>query len=79
MLDTSTEEQLWQCIKTVAVRTVHKEVHRRAFHAMLQDQGESVTKFAPRLKAKAFLFEYEISGSCSESPEMHTYVDEEVS
>ena len=46
VVDDSTEEQLLQHIKTVAVKTVHKEVHRRAFHTMLQDQGESVTKFA---------------------------------
>ena len=79
VLDDSTEEQLLQHIKTVAVKTVHKEVHRRAFHTMLQDQGESVTKFASRLKAKAFLCEYEIPCSCCDPPKMQSYADEEVS
>ena len=30
VLDNSTEEQLLQHIKTVAAKTAHKEVHRRA-------------------------------------------------
>ena len=55
VLNSCTEAELLEHIKAVAVKTTHKEVHRMAFSTISQDQGESVTQFVSRLKAKAFL------------------------
>ena len=79
VLDECSEKQLLDHIKIVAVKSVHKEVHRRAFNSMIQDEGETVTKFAARLKAKAFLCSYKIPCTCCETPVMQSYADEEIS
>ena len=42
-LETCSEEQLLEHIKSVAVKSVHKEVHRMAFNTMSQDTGEAIT------------------------------------
>ena len=60
-LDGCTEEELLGHIKSVAVKSVHKEVHQVAFNKILQNSGESVTNYVARLKAKAFLCEFEVS------------------
>ena len=78
VLDTCTEEQLLNHIKLVAVKTVHKEVHRQVFNSMVQDNGESATKFAGRLKAQAFLCQYEIPCKCCDPAVMQNYAEEEV-
>ena len=78
VLDTCTEEQLLNHIKLVAVKTVHKEVHQQVFNSMVQDHGESATKFAGRLKAQAFLCQYEIPCKCCTPAEMQSYAEEEV-
>ena len=78
VLDTCTEEELLNHIKLVAVKTVHKEVHRQLFHSMVQDNGESATKFAGRLKAQAFLCNYEIPCKCCNPAVMQNYAEEEV-
>ena len=54
------EEQLLGYIKAIAVRGVHKEVHRAAFQGMHQQQGEMYQGYAARLKAKADLCLYVI-------------------
>ena len=78
VLDTCTEEQLLNHIKLVAVKTVHKEVHRQVFNSMVQDHGESATKFAGRLKAQAFLCQYEIPCKCCTPAVMQNYAEEQV-
>ena len=49
------EEQLLQHIKSVSVRTVHKEVHRQHFVKMVQAEGELLTHFIARLRSQAAL------------------------
>ena len=50
ILDVCTEVELLSHVKSVAVKTVHKEVHRMAFNKMSQNHGESVTNYVARLK-----------------------------
>ena len=59
-LNVCTENELLSYIKSVAVKVVHKEVHRMAFNSLVQDQGEPVTQWVARIKAKAFLCEFEV-------------------
>ena len=46
-LDTCTEGELLKNIKSVAVKSVHKEVHCMAFNRMTQNQGQSIINFMP--------------------------------
>ena len=77
-LSACSENELLGYIKSVAVKTVHKEVHRMAFHKMVQDQGESITQWTARLKSKAFLCKFEIPCSCCTPAAMISYADEEI-
>ena len=63
-LNICTEDQLLTHIKSIAVREVHHEVHQVSFHAMSQEQGESITSYVARLKAKAFLCKFETQCGC---------------
>ena len=54
------EAQLLGFIKVIAVRCMHKEVHRAAFQGMHQQQEELYQAYAARLKAKAELCQYRI-------------------
>ena len=65
VLNACTEEQLLTHIKSVAVKVVHHEVHQVSFHAMSQEQGESITSYVARLKAKAFLCKFETQCGCN--------------
>lgn len=65
VLNACTETNLLEHIKSVAVKTVHKEVHRMAFSKMIQNQGESITCYVARLRSKAFLCEFEVKCSCT--------------
>ena len=76
-LDTCTEADLLNHIKSVAVRTVHKEVHRMVFITMVQKDKESVTKFVAALKSQAALCQFKISCSC-DPPREISYADEMV-
>ena len=49
-LNSASEEYLMHQIRLVAVRGLHKEVHRQTFHSMKQNEGESVTHFLSRLR-----------------------------
>ena len=44
-----TEHQLLRQIWLVAVKGIHKEVHRQTFHNKRQQEGESVTHFLMKL------------------------------
>ena len=45
VLNSSTEEELLNHIKSVAVRGLHKEVHRQTFQSICQKEGEPKTHF----------------------------------
>ena len=77
-LDACDETQLLAHIKSVAVKVVHKEVHRMAFNSLFQDQGEPVTQWVARVQAKAFLCEFEIPCTCCTPPQNQSYAEEEV-
>ena len=77
-LDGATEAQMISYIKSVAVKVVHKEVHRMAFNSLAQDQGEPITQWVARLRAKAFLCEFEVPCTCCTPPERISYAEEEV-
>ena len=49
ILSTTIEHQLLHQIRLVAVKGVHKEVHRQTFHNMRQQEGEPVTHFLAKL------------------------------
>ena len=49
-LNIATEEQLLQ-IRLVAVKGLHKEVHRHTFHNIRQQEGEGITHFLARLQS----------------------------
>ena len=76
-LDTCTEADLLSHIKSVAVRTVHKEVHRMVFNTMVQKDKESVTKFVAALKSQAALCQFKVSCTC-DPPREISYADEMV-
>ena len=77
-LDECSEMDLLGHIKSVAVKIVHKEVHRMAFHKMLQQQGEPVTQWTARLKAKAFLCVFEVPCKCCTPAVMTSYAEDEI-
>ena len=60
-LNTATEEHLLQQIRFVAVKGLHKEVHRQNFHSMKQKEGESITHFPARLHAQAKFCEFMVT------------------
>lgn len=78
-LDACTEDELLGHIKSVAVKSVHKEVHQVAFNKMVQNPGESVTNYVARLKAKAFLCEFEVLCTHHGEPIQVSYAEQMVS
>ena len=57
-LNGASEVNLLQWIKDIAVKGVHKEVHRTQFVNLKQKQGETVTSFYGRLRAEAALCDF---------------------
>ena len=74
-LNASSETELLHHIKSVAVKTVHKEVHTLAFNAMKQEKGESITHFVGQLRSKAFLCGFEIECSSHNPPIKLSYAE----
>ena len=74
-LNTCTEEEMLAHIKSVAVKQTHPEVHQTSFNLMKQDQGEPITRFVSRLKAKAFLCKFEIQCSDHDPPRSISYAE----
>lgn len=64
ILNSATEAQLLNHIKGVAVKGLHKEVHRVNFGKITQSDGESITHFVARLNAQAALCSFTITCSC---------------
>ena len=54
------EAQLLGFIKVIAVRCMHKEVHRAAFQGMHQQHGVLYQAYAARLKANTELCQYRV-------------------
>ena len=78
-LNTCSEQQLLQHIKSVAVKGVHKEVHRQKFHTLHQSPGESITRYLARLRAQAALCEFRITCPNSTCASQVSYVDDMIS
>ena len=79
VLKGTSEKDLLNHIKSVAVRSVHKEVHRQEFKIMKQEEGETITRFTSRLKAKAMQCQFNTQcdeGSCRSQC---SYADEMIS
>ena len=60
-LATVSEGDLLTQIKSVAVRGLHTAVHRRQFHSMHQGEGEDLSQFVGRLRAKAALCDFNVT------------------
>ena len=78
VLNSCTEAQLLQHMKSVAVKIVQKEVHRLDFNSMLQEDGESITRWVARLRAKAFLCEFTVPCTCCTPAKEISYAEEEI-
>ena len=61
-----TEAKLLNHIKAVAVRSIHKEVHRYHFNQISQGESEKVAKFVGRLKAQAILCDFNVKCKCGD-------------
>ena len=61
MLDAASEENLLSWIKEIAVKGVHKEVHRTQFVHCKQKQGECLNSYHGRLRAEASLCDFRVS------------------
>ena len=78
VLNECTEAEMLQHIKSVAVKTTHKEVHRMAFDKMVQGEGETITQFVSRLKALSFLCQFEIKCTACQSDTMQSYANDRI-
>ena len=58
------EKKLLDLVRNVAVKSIHKEIHRKHFNEKSQETGESVTKFVGRLKAQAALCNFTVQCEC---------------
>jgi len=57
-LNTATEDELLNHIRSVAVKTVHPEVYRQQFFRLKQSDGEAITHYVSRLKSQAMLCDF---------------------
>ncbi len=67
-LNAATEIDLLKWMMEIAVKRVHKEVHRTQFVNLRNKQGESVTAYLGRLKAESSLCDFRITApaTCSD-------------
>ena len=61
-----TEIDLLTHINAVAVKSVHKEVHRWNYNQMSQDGSENISKYVGRLKAQAGLCDFKVDCVCGQ-------------
>ena len=68
-LNNMTEKDLKALIKEIAVLSVDPVVHRVQFSGLKQDHGEPFQRYVPKLKAKASLCQFVVTGryKCSEA------------
>lgn len=62
--DRITEKTMLEHIKSVAVKSVHKEVYRTRYSQLKQSDSEPITKYAGRLKSQAILCDYKVKCPC---------------
>ena len=62
-----TEIDMLAHIKGVAVKSVHKEVHRWNYNQMSQENDEKISKYVGRLKSQAGLCDFNVKCPCGES------------
>ena len=74
-LNMSSEEEMLEHIKSVAVKQTHPEVHQTSFNLMKQEQGETITHYVSRLKAKAFLCKFEVTCHEHDPPVTISYAE----
>ena len=75
-LNSATEEEMLNYIKSVSVKTVHPEVYRQQFFTMKQTDGESITRFISRLKSQAMLCDLKIKCDCQEDHCVSSYSED---
>ena len=75
-LQTATEDNLLDFIKSVAVKAVHPEVYRQHFYNLKQSDGETITSFISRLKAQAMLCRFQCAGTCGDNNCTPSYAEE---
>ena len=63
-LDGASEDELLGHIKGIAVKGLHKEVHRVNFGKLKQGDNENITHFVARLKAQASLCSFNVECPC---------------
>ena len=78
VLNACSEEELLNHIRSIAVKSVHKEVHRMSFNTMSQEKGESITQFVARLKSKAFLCQFVVVCTSCNPHESVSYAEDMV-
>ena len=68
-LNAATEEELLMWIKEIAVKGVHKEVHRTQFVHLKQKQGETINSYYSRLKSESSLCDLRVPApsSCADT------------
>lgn len=78
-LDQANERELLEHIRAIAVKVIHKEVHRMKFTQMKQMDGEPIMQFIARLKAQASLCQFSVS-CCTHlpTPVLISYTDDMV-
>lgn len=79
VLKNANEAELLDFIKLVSVRSVHKEVHRQDFKVMKQEDGETITRFTARLKAKAMQCKFSTQCDVASCVSKCSYADEMIS
>jgi hypothetical protein len=72
-----TEIDLLAHIKAVAVKSVHKEVHRWNYNQMSQDGSENVSKYVGRLKVQAGLCDFKVD--CAACGQKVSYAEDMIS
>lgn len=65
--DRITEDTMLNHIKSVAVKSINKEVYRWRYSQLKQEDGEPITKYVGRLKSQAVLCEYKVKCQCCET------------
>ena len=60
VLNNATEKELMNHIRKIAVKSIHKEVHRMNFGKIVQSERETIMQYVARLKAKAALCDFNV-------------------
>ena len=66
-LETATEEVMLAHIKSIAVKGLHIEVHRKNFGGLYQEDGESITHYVARLRSQAALCNFSLKCGCDDT------------